>query len=181
MNENTRQEIAISSTIQNKIPFRWTYIALPAGLLLLSIILAAVFYFQLPADIAYHFRAGAPDKTVALGAFFAWMIVPQVFFTLLAMALVRVAMLGVKYAPPGETPLTQLLPIMGNMAGLPQVIIFIAMLQFFLYNAYQTSPVPLWIIALVVLLLGGIALVILFMRIIKQFRKKKVKINQEKS
>ena len=147
--------------------------------MLLSIILAAIFYFQLPGDISYHFRAGAADRTIALGAFIAWMIVPQLFFSLLAMALVRVVMMGVKYAPPGETPLTQLLPIMGNMAGLPQVIIFIAMLQFFLYNAYQTRPVPLWIIALVVLLLGGIALVILFMRIIKQFRGRKAKISQE--
>jgi hypothetical protein len=149
------------------------------GFFLLSIIVAGIFYVQLPAEIAFHTREGAADTTMALGAFIAWMIVPQVFFTLLAIALTRIVMLGLRYAPPGETPLLQLLPLMGNMIGLPQIILFIAMVEFFLYNANQIDIIPLWIIAVIVLAAGMIIMVIVFTRIIRKFRKKKTKINQE--
>jgi len=98
---------------------------------------------------------------------------------IIALAITRLAMLGARYTPPGETPINQLLPVMGNMIALPQIFLFIVMLQLFLHNAYQTSIIPLWIIAIVILVLGGIVLAVFFVRIIRRFRNRKAKINQE--
>jgi uncharacterized membrane protein len=167
------------TTPENKITFRWTFIVLPAAFLLLSLILAAIFYSRLPADIAYHFQGDLPDRWIARGAFIAWMIIPQVFFTILSLAVVRIVMLTSRYLPEESSPLNNLLPIMGNMMALPQIVLFFAMLQFFLYNAYQIKMIPLWIITLIVMVLGGIVLCILFVRTIRRFRRRQSKSLQE--
>ena len=60
---------------------------------------------------------------------------------------------------------------MGNMVALPQIILGFAMLDIFLYNAYQIDILPLWIFALIVLVLGGIILGVFFIiLVIRQFR-----------
>jgi uncharacterized membrane protein len=164
---------------ENKIAFRWTFIVLPVAFLLLSLILAAIFYSRLPADIAYHFQGDLPDKWIARGAFIAWMIIPQVFFTILSLAVVRIVMLASRYLPAEGSPLPNLLPIMGNMMALPQIVLFFAMLEFFLYNAYQIKMIPLWIVTLIVMILGGVVLCVLFIRTIRRFRRRQSKSLQE--
>ena len=167
------QEITINQIVNEKIRFRWTYIALPLVFFVLTIILTGIFYARLPANIDYHFQDGNPDRTVRLGAFIAWVIVPQVLFVILSLGLTRVILLGARYVSTTETPLASLLPIMGNMLALPQMILFFAMLEIFLYNAYHTGIIPLWIVSVIVLVLGGIILAIYFRRIIRRFRKRK--------
>ena len=49
-------------TPDKNIAFRWTYIALPAAVFLIAIVLAASFYGSLPPDVAYHFEDGSPDR-----------------------------------------------------------------------------------------------------------------------
>ncbi len=164
---------------ESKISFRWTYIALPLAFLLLSLIIAAIFYARLPVEIAYHFQGDTPDRWLGRNAFIGWMIIPQFFFALLSFAISRVVLLGARYWPPGSTPLKNLVPVMGNMVVLPQIILFFAMLQFFLYNAYQIEIIPLWIIALVVMVGGIIVLSIFFTRIIRRFRREQRKNLQE--
>jgi len=88
-------------------------------------------------------------------------------------------LLGARYLTPEETPLNKLLPVMGNMLALPQIILFAAMVQLFLYNAYQVSPFPLWIIAVIILVVSGIGLAIFFTRTIRQFRRRHGKILRE--
>ncbi len=141
--------------------------------------MAAAFFAALPSDVAYHFADGTPDRWVNRIVFIAWMIVPNILFTLLAISLIRVVMAWAKYAPPGETPLNELLSIMGNLLALPQIVMFATMLQLVLYNAYHTGVIPLWILAVVILVIGAVALVYMFMRINRQYRKKKDKTNQE--
>jgi uncharacterized membrane protein len=168
--------VAINSAeSENKIRFRWTYIVLPAALLLLSLILVACFYARLPASIAYHFQGDSPDKWLSRGAFIGWMIVPQVFFAVLSWAIVRVVLLAARYLPPGGTPLNKLLPVMGNMMALPQIVLFFALLDFLLYNAYQIKMIPLWVITLIFLVLGGIFLGVFFVRTIRRFRRQQSK------
>ena len=164
---------------ENKTRFRWTHIVLPAAFLLLTIVLAASFYHLLPAQIAYHFNGDTPDRWLTRSHFIGWMVIPQFLFTLLGFFTVRIILLGARYWPADSTPLNRLVPVMGNMLALPQIILFIAMLQFFLYNAYQIRPFPLWIIALVILLLGGIVLGVFFMRTVRQFRRRQGKISRE--
>ena len=68
---------------------------------------------------------------------------------------------------------------MGNMVALPQIILIFAMLDIFLYNAYDIRLIPLWIIVIVVLLLGTIILGVFFFRTLQQFQESNVKQNQE--
>jgi hypothetical protein len=123
--------------------------------------------------MAYHFQGDVPDKMISSSAFILWMLIPHVFFVLISIALTRVVMLGARYSPPGETPFQTLLPLMGNMIALPQAVLFFIMLQIFLYNVYKFNLIPLWITALIILFLGGIVLIVVFMRLIRRYRRRK--------
>jgi len=145
------------------IPFRWTYIVLPVGILLLCIILAGYFYHLLPTEVAYHFQDGSPDKWMSRGAIIAWMLTPQFFFALLAGAIVwGVIKLSAHFQQAVSTGVEKMLSLMGNMVALPQIILGFAMLDIFSYNSYQIHLMPLWIFALIVMGLGGMALGIFF-------------------
>ncbi len=162
--------------------FRWAYIALPAALSLLTVILAACFYPFLSSDVAYHFIGDAPDKFLSRGGFIAWMIIPQLIFALIAIAFVRLVMSLSRSFPAGTSPLQDILPIMGNMWALPQLVIIFAMVSFFLYNAYQITPISLWILIVVVLVIGAGILALLFVRAIGRARRRQkqpVKNSQE--
>jgi len=168
-----------SELTENKIRLRWTYVVLPVSLFVISIILAACFYPLLPDEIAYHFQNDSPDKWLSRGTFLGWMIVPQVFFTILAIIIVRITMLTSRYLPQYRSPLPGLLPIMGNMVALPQIILIFAMLDFFLYNAYQIKLVPLWVFTLIVLVLGAVVLIILFIRALRRYRQERINVRRE--
>jgi hypothetical protein len=57
---------------------------------------------------------------------------------------------------------------MGNMIGLPQLIICFAMLDIFSYNAYGIHIMPVWIFALLVIGLGLIPLGMFFIQAIRR-------------
>jgi uncharacterized membrane protein len=164
---------------ENKIGFRWTYVIVPVALFALSIILAVSFYPLLPDEIAYHFQNDSPDKWLSRGAFLGWMIVPQIFFAVFSIVIVRIIMLTSRYLPQSNSPLPTLLPIMGNMVAMPQIVLIFAMLDFFLYNAYQVKLIPLWVFTLIVLVLGAVVLIVLFIRAIRRYRQRKANIRQE--
>jgi len=163
--------VAITSTEPaNKtkpVPLRWTYILLPAAILLLSIILAAGLYPQLPAEVAYRFADGTPDGWLSRAAFTTWAIALQLALSLLSLVVVSVAALAVRQLP--ESALTRrLLAVMGNIVVLPQLIIAFAMLDIFLYNIYQIQLLPIWVFALMVMVLGGTILAVFFIQAIRQ-------------
>jgi uncharacterized membrane protein len=168
-----------TSNQPEKISMRWHYLALPLGALVLSLIAIAVFYSRLPADVTYHFSGGEPDRTVARGVFLLWMTVPHIIFLLMAFMITRMLMASARYMPSGETPLAHMIPLMSNLAGLPQLVLFVIMLQISLYNAYNVGIIPLWIIPVVILAAGAVFLVMMFLRINSKFRKNKTKNIQE--
>jgi uncharacterized membrane protein len=168
-----------ASIPKRKISFRWTFIVLPLVLLFISLILTAVFYHQLPSQVAYHFQDNSPDKWLSRGAFITWLLIPQVFFTLLAFIVVRIVLLSASYWPTENTPMTRILPVMGNMIALPQIILTFTMLDIFLYNAYQIKLVPVWVFALAVLILGVVVLGVFFIQTIRQARRHHTKTHQE--
>ncbi len=144
---------------------------LPAAILLLSIILAACFYRLLPPEVAYHFEDGSPDRWTNRGVIIAWLLIPQFVFTLLALAIISgTTILSTRFRQAASGPIRKLLSIMGNMVALPQIILTFAMLDIFLYNVYRIHLIPLWIFALIVMVLGGIILGINFMQALRQIR-----------
>jgi hypothetical protein len=131
--------------------FRWTYIVLPAALFIISLILTAAFFPQLSEQVAYHFQDGTPDRWLSRGMLVMWMVAPQVFFILLAFLTVRLILTSARYWPAESSLMRRILPVMGNMLVLPQIVLAFAMLDIYLYNAYQvklnpsgSSPRPSW-------------------------------------
>ena len=163
----------------NKVAFRWTYIVLPAALLIISLILTAIFYRLLPEEVAYHFQNSTPDKWLNRQAITAWLVIPHIFCVAVAFIIVRTAMFSTRYYPLEDTPITIMIPVMGNMIALIQIILVFATLDIFLYNVYEIKLMPLWIFALIVMALGAVALGIFFIRTIRQYRRLRGKNLQE--
>jgi uncharacterized membrane protein len=158
---------------------RWTYIVLPAALLLITLALTAAFYPRMPEQVAYHFQDGAADRWLSRGSFIIWMVIPQAIFTLLAFIIVRVVLLGANYWPVDNTLMRKILPVMGNMVALPQIILTFTLIQVFLYNAYHIKLIPVWVFAFIILISGGIVLGVVFIQAIRQARRQRTNIFQE--
>jgi uncharacterized membrane protein len=172
--------VAINPAVsESKTPFRWKYVILPVALCLLTIILAVCFYPYLSSEVAYHFNGDAPDKWLTRESFIAWMIIPQVIFTVLALVIVRMASMTTRYIQSGSSTLEGLLAIMGNMLALPELAILFALVYFFLYNAYQIKLISLWLIICIILIVGAVILAILFIRAVRRARRKQAKTSQE--
>ncbi|MDP2729693.1 MAG: DUF1648 domain-containing protein [Dehalococcoidales bacterium] len=153
------------------IAFRWSYILLPLVIFLLSLAIIFFFYPRLPGEIAYHFEAGLPDRWLRRTAIVLWMLLPQLFFTLLAGAVTwgvtRLAALFKQRETPVIKP-ERIILIMGNMVALPQTILAFAMLDIFIYNSYRIRLLPLWLFALIVMGLGGIILGAFFISAVRR-------------
>jgi uncharacterized membrane protein len=154
------------------LPFRWGYTMAPLVLLLLAIILTVYFSPQLPARVAYHFDAGgSPDRWLGRGAAIAWALIPQLVLTLLAGTIVWgtawVGTLSRQLEDAWIKP-ERVLALMGNIIALPQAILIFAMVNIFSYNAFQTKLMPVWIFALIIMVIGGIILGVFFIRAIRR-------------
>ncbi len=156
------------TTAGEKISFRWRFIALPAAVLVLSLVLTAYFYRLLPAEAAYHFEDGVANRWMSRGALVAWLVLPQFFLTLLAWATVSgAAFISNRFPPSNRGWVERILMIMGNMVALPQIILGFAMLDIFSYNAYQIHLIPLWVFTVIVMGVGGVLLGIFFTQAIR--------------
>jgi uncharacterized membrane protein len=168
---NTTTPIKVT---QASVIFRWTYIILPAAVLFIAVVLAAVFYGKLPAETAYRFSGSVPVSWMNPGSVLAWTLGLQLVFVLLALAVTFMVTGAARRMQLPETPLNRrLFAIIGNVVVLPQIIIAYAMLDIFLYNIYDKTLPPLWAFALVVMFAGGVVLAVLFTRALVQSRKLK--------
>ncbi len=164
MNEPTGKTAAVE-----KIFFRWRFIALPAAVLVLSLVLTAYFYRLLPVEAAYHFENGTADRWMGRGSLVAWLVLPQFFLTLFAWVTAGgAAFISNRFQPTNRGWVERILLIMGNMVALPQIILSFAMLDIFSYNAYQIHLIPLWVFAVVVMGAGGVLLGIFFTQAIRR-------------
>jgi hypothetical protein len=161
-------EPAHKTSSKQGIKFRWTYIVLPLAILILSVTLAASFYGLLSPEVAYRFEDGTPYKWMSRSAIIAWLLIPQFFLVLIGVIMSGGTTILSQRLQAESTPVSKVLPIMGNMVVLPQIILIFAMLDIFLYNAYQIHLLPLWILALIVIILGSITLGIFFLQALRQ-------------
>jgi uncharacterized membrane protein len=151
-----------------KIAFRWTYIALPLSLFVISAVMTAVFYRLLPEETAYHFIDGTPDRWLNRGVIVAALVGPQAICAGLAFIITRIAISSTRYYAAENTPIKKLIVIMGNMPVLLQVILLFAALDIFLYNVYEIKLMPLWAFSLIFLVIAGIVLAALFVQTVRQ-------------
>lgn len=148
--------------MEERLSFRWSYIIAPAIVFLLTIILCAYFYHLFPNEVAVQFDLdGNPDRWLGRGMTMVWTLLPQLLLTLLAGAIAWVvtrliSRLG-RGGKIGVSP-TKVAFFMGNFVALPQLILLFAMLDIFVYNAYQTHIIPTWVFLTVFLGLATIAM-----------------------
>ena len=164
--------------LENRIKFRWIYIVLPAAILLVSVILTISFYGRLPAEVAYHFDDGSPDRWMSRNAIIAWLLIPHFFLVFIGATMsVGGTWLSKRFQQTDNYQISNVLLIMGNMVALPQIILTFAMLDIFVYNAYQINLIPLWIFVLLIIVLGSFILGIFFIRTLRQSQAKQVDIS----
>jgi uncharacterized membrane protein len=155
--------------------FRWTYILLPLAVLLLSVILALYFYPRLPAEVATHFRPdGTPTRLLSQGMSLVWLLAPQLFLTLIAAGttwgITKIGLLSQPAADSGIRP-QWILQFMGNAFALPQLILFLVMLDIFSYNSYQVHIMPLWASVFIVVGLATVVFAVLLVMLIAGARR----------
>jgi len=98
-------------------------------------------------------------------------LLPQFLLALVGVALAwGMTKLASRFSPPTGTKinLKTIVSLMGNMVALPQIVFGFAMADIFVYNAYQIHLPPLWIFALVFMVVGGIVIGAVFVRAIRQ-------------
>jgi uncharacterized membrane protein len=168
--------IVLEESATNKgLAFRWTYILLPLAVILLSIILALYFYPRLPAEVATHFQPdGTPTRLFNRDISIVWLLAPQLFLILIAAGttwgITRIGHLARPNTDSGIRP-HWILQFMGNAFALPQLVLFLVMLDIFSYNSYQIHIMPLWASVLIVVGLATVILAILLAALIAQARK----------
>lgn len=154
--------------------FHLDYIIIPLIIVIISLVIAGYFYRLLPAEVSYRFQAdGSPDKWVSRSVIMLWFLIPQ--FLLLIMAVViawgMTRLAKVFWQADSHVTAPQgILRVMGNMVALPQIMLGFAILDIFSYNSYQIHLIPLWMVAVVVMGLGGIILGIFFIKAVQQVR-----------
>jgi hypothetical protein len=134
----------------------------------LSLVFVAWFYRLLPAEVGYLFGdGGEAEARAGRGGIALWAVIPQLVLTLAAWGLTlgigRLARMSGQTEKSAVSPDAALVFI-GNMIAIPQIILCFAMLDIFSYNSYQVHLLPLWLLALIVLVGGGIILSIFFIR-----------------
>ncbi len=98
-------------------------------------------------------------------------LLPQLLLSLVSVALVWVmTRVASRFWQVGESGvnLKTIVLLMGNMIVLPQVVFAFAMADIFVYNAYQIHLPPLWVFALIVMVLGGVVIGVFFVRAIRR-------------
>jgi uncharacterized membrane protein len=168
-----KNKVAAASPQDNQptVSFNWGHIALPIALLVLSIVLAGIFYSQLSAEVAYRFDFdGSPRNLASRQAVILITLLGQLILALLACAIVWGAtrLSGSSGQTGGARSTKTLVLVMGNMVAAPQLVIGFVMADIFGYNVYGRHLLPLWAFALAVMLLAGVVLVIFFFKIIRR-------------
>lgn len=126
--------------------FRIKYIAAPLVLVGVSIVITVISFSRLPAEVGYHFTGeGTPDRWLTRETAVALMVMPQILLTGLVASLIsgvsKLGLMAGSGSPFGKRP-QRLFLLMGNVGVLPQIVLGIAMLDIFLYNAYDVHVIP---------------------------------------
>ncbi len=156
------------------IAFRWSYIALPAAVLAVSLLLTAVFYSRLPAELAYHFNIdGTPDRTLGRNQILLLLLLPQVMLTLVAAGTAWAMLLLSSRFQPAQMGIKpeKIIGLMGNILALPGIILAFFMLDVFLYNGFQIHFLPVWLSGVMVMVIGGVFIGVFFLRAFRQARR----------
>jgi uncharacterized membrane protein len=155
--------------------FRFSFIALPLVIAMTSIISAFVVFPFLPAQVAYRFTmGGAPASYMARGTFFVLMTVAQLAIVgsayIIASSIVNLGRRAAQDQPLPVDP-SRVIWLMANMVVLPQVILAFILVDAAIYGSTTRHLLTPWIFSLLTLGLGSVAIVALFLKSFRDYRK----------
>ena len=172
MTDDTKEAPAGTKTVELK--FHWKYVLLPVIVLFICIILFAIFYWQLSPQVAYRFDSdGFSKSTISREMLALFMLLPQLLFVLLGGGLTgMITRIGgsMGQLSPALNP-ERIIMIMGSMVIMTQIILGFIMLDIFSYNINSSHLMPVWLFAIIVMIIGGITLTLFFTRIFMRSRK----------
>jgi uncharacterized membrane protein len=161
----------------NRLTFKFQYVILPVVIFILCAVISAILYNTLPGEVSYHFQTdGMPDGWIGRVSFVSIGLLLQLFFALLGTGIVfGVSKTGIlTRSTESIIKPNSLLLFMGNLVAFPQIIIGFAMLDIFSYNAYQKHLMPLWLFAIIILIIVTIAFLgFVFFYLMKAWRQYK--------
>ena len=168
-------ELSPPAAPEVRLPFRWRYVVAPHLVLLVSVLASGYFYRLLPSEIAYGYGSDeSPAGYVSRGLLLLVLLAPQFILAFMSAAVAHiVARVGTRFVRDGSAPaaaIESIATVMSNMVVLPQLVLCYAMLDLFTYNAYETRLPPMYIFAVVVMLVGGALLGLFFLRAVQQAR-----------
>lgn len=168
-----------ASPAPDRVRFRLSFIGLPLALLAVAAVLCGIFYGRLPNPAAYRFQTSAADAFIGRGALLAWLIVPHALCAFMSWGLVSTILLSSRYWE-GETSfIARVLPLMGNMTAVAQIVFVLAAVQIFVYNTSGALLAPFWPVAVAVLVIGGVIISVKFMDLYRESRRRNPKPVQE--
>ena len=162
-----------SQSAPNPLKFRLSFVALPLAVLLLVAVLSAIFFTQLPDEVYFRFdTSGAPSGNPIAKASLVMLMVG-----------IQLALFGIAYIATrsiGGVQLfrdnvnnfwfnpTRLLTLMGNMPVIIQLILAYVLVDAIVYATQSDHLMPLWLFAVLTLVIGGIVILIVGIPIIVQ-------------
>ena len=166
------KELAKKMATTETLAFHWKYVMLPVSILLLALVLAAYFYHLLPAEVAYRFNLdGSPRGWLSREIIILLVLGPQLLLSLTAGAIIwGTAKLGRQASQAASVKIEpgKIMLLMGNIIALPQIVLGFVMADIFSYNVYGVHLMPIWLFAMIVMVVGGVILAIFFIQAIRQ-------------
>ena len=162
-----------TETAAKELAFRWQYIALPAAILLLACILAAIYYPQLTQEVAYRFNIdGTPRSYFSRAAVTSIALIPQFILmplsAFIALGVIKLGRTSGQVA--GSLGPEKLIVFMCNLVALPQVVIGFVMLDIFSYNVSGSHLMPVWLFVIIAMALAGVILAAFIIQAIRRSR-----------
>jgi uncharacterized membrane protein len=172
----TADGIVVGTPAKTGMTFEWKYITLPLIIFFISVIIAAIFFPQLPEQVAYRFSSeGTAESWMSRIGITATMIGLQFFIIALVILVVRVI---VNFGKAIEQTASNFNPdrfmlLIGNIAALPQLVLAIVMFDIFSFNITEKHVLSIWLIILILAIIGAIILTVFFINALANARRVK--------
>jgi uncharacterized membrane protein len=160
-------EAKANTPVKTELAFEWKYVTLPVIIFITSIIIAAMFFFQLPDEIAYRFTSGGAAESW-MGRITITAIMLGLQFVIIAMVVLIIrTIIGfaktIEQSSPGFNP-DRFMLLIGNIAALPQLVLAVIMFDIFSFNVVNKHVLSIWLLILIMAISGAIILSVFFIR-----------------
>ncbi|MDD4924435.1 MAG: DUF1648 domain-containing protein [Dehalococcoidales bacterium] len=164
----------VDTPVKKGLTFEWKYITLPLIIFFISFIMAAIFFFQLPDQVAYRFTAdGNAESWMGKTAITAIMLGLQFVIIVMVILIVK-AIVGfgqaIEQTSPNFNP-DRFMLLIGNIAALPQLVLAVVMFDIFSFNVVDKHVLSIWLIILILAISGALILTAFFIKAFIQTHK----------